>query len=119
VDLVLHSDTPTPPPPPPTQEQQAAQAAQAAERSQAESARQQTEQMKLLLCKEAAACEKCSQACLDCAAAGNFKTCLRFRMGDDASYSGICSGYQEGGPAVQLPPETPDAVDCFFRTLLK
>ena len=48
------------------------------------------------------------------ATAGNFKTCLRIKMGEDWSYSDICSGHDVGGPAVPLPPQTPDAVKCFF-----
>jgi hypothetical protein len=72
-----------------------------------------------LLCRAAAACKKYSEARFECATAGNLKTCLRIKMGDDAPYSGICSGYDEAAPAVPLPPETPDAVTCFFLTLLK
>ena len=38
---------------------------------------------------------------------------------NEASYSGMCGGYDEGAPAVPLPPETPNAVTCFFRNLLQ
>jgi hypothetical protein len=68
------------------------------------------------LCRMAAACKKYSEARLECATAGNFKTCLHIKMGADASYSGMCSGYDEGAAAVPLPPETPNAVQCFFLT---
>ncbi len=78
-----------------------------------------TEKAKLSLCHAAAACKKYSEPRLECATAGNFKTCLRIKMGNDASYSGMCSGYDEGAPAVPLPPETPNAVACFFRNLLQ
>jgi hypothetical protein len=70
------------------------------------------------LCHAAAACKKYSEARLECATAGNFKTCLRIRMGNDASYSDLRSGYDEGAPAVPLPPETPNTVTCFFINLL-
>jgi hypothetical protein len=73
---------------------------------------------KSFLCRAAAACKKYSEVRLECATAGNFKTCLRIKMGDDASFSEMCSGYDEGAPAVPLPPETPNAVNCFFRNLL-
>src|SRR5262249_61990704 len=82
-------------------------------------ARQQKEELNLALCRQAAACKKYSEARLECATAGNFKTCLRIKMGEDAAYIGMCSGYEDGAPAVPLPPETPNAVDCFFRTLWK
>jgi hypothetical protein len=72
---------------------------------------------KLALCHQAAACKKYSKAREECAMAGSFKTCLRIRMGDDALWSDTCSGYVEGGSALPLPPETPNSVDCFFRTL--
>ena len=39
-------------------------------------------------------------------------------MGDDAySYVRTCSGNDLGAPAVPLPLNTPNAVNCFFRTL--
>jgi hypothetical protein len=101
--------------PPPTPEELAAQA----KRYQTERTHREAEQLKLALCEQAAACKKYSEARLECATAGNFRTCLRIKMGDYASYNGTCSGYVEGAPAVPLPPETPNTVDCFFRTLLK
>jgi hypothetical protein len=76
-------------------------------------------QEKLMLCQQAAACKKYSEVRLECATAGSFKTCLRIKMGDNASYSGPCSGYVEGAPAVPPPPGTPSAFECFFRTLLR
>jgi hypothetical protein len=65
------------------------------------------------LCHAVAACRKYSEARLECATAGNFKTCLRIKMGDDASYSDMCSGYDIGAPAVPLPQETPHWITCF------
>jgi hypothetical protein len=69
------------------------------------------------LCRVAAACKKYDQARLDCATAGNFKTCLRIKMGHDEDFISACSGYVEGAPAVPLSVETPNSVNCFFRTL--
>jgi hypothetical protein len=43
---------------------------------------------KRLLCEQVAACKKYSEARLECAAAGNLKTCLRIKMGDDAAALG-------------------------------
>jgi hypothetical protein len=77
----------------------------------------QKTQLREQLCLEAEACKKYSEARLDCATAGNFKTCLRIKMGEDSFYSDICSGYDLGAPAVPLPPETPTAFECFFVTL--
>jgi hypothetical protein len=72
---------------------------------------------KLALCHQAAACKKYSKVREECATAGSFKTCLRIKMGDDAHWSDTCSGYVEGGPALPVPPQTPNSVDCFFGTL--
>jgi hypothetical protein len=70
-----------------------------------------------LLCKEAATCKKYSGAQLECATAGNFKTCLRIKMGDDAyNYANLCSGGDIGGPVQPLPADTPNALQCFFLT---
>jgi hypothetical protein len=71
---------------------------------------------KRYLCLAAAACKKYDQVRLECATAGNFRTCLRIKMGDDASYSDTCS-VSEGGPALRPPPETPTGLECFFLTL--
>jgi hypothetical protein len=66
------------------------------------------------LCRRAAACKKYDQVRLECATAGSFKTCMRIKMGDEAQYGDLCSGYNEDGPALQLDPNTPDVVRCFF-----
>jgi hypothetical protein len=79
--------------------------------------RQDERASKQYLCRAAAACKKYSEARLECATAGSFRTCLRIKMDVDASYSGICSGYEEGAAAVPLPRETPNAVACFFLLL--
>jgi hypothetical protein len=82
-----------------------------------ETARKRRAESEEHLCRQAAACKKYSEARLECATAGNFRTCLRIKMGADAIYSNICSGFDEGGPAVPLPAETPNAVKCFFINL--
>jgi hypothetical protein len=66
------------------------------------------------LCRKAAACKKYDQVRLDCATAGNFKTCLRIKMGEDVSYADVCSGYDVGAPAIPLDPKTPDVVRCYI-----
>jgi len=95
----------------------AEQAAEAERQAKVKEQNAKLEEQKDFLCRAAAACKKYSEARSQCAVAGNFKTCLRLKMGDDASYSGMCSGYEDGAAAVPLPPETPNAVDCFFRNL--
>jgi hypothetical protein len=69
------------------------------------------------LCHQAAACKKYLDVRQECATAGDFRTCMRIKMGNYASWSETCSGDVEGGPAVPLPPQTPNAVECYFRTL--
>jgi hypothetical protein len=76
----------------------------------------QNEEKKRYLCLAAAACKKYDQVRLECATAGNFRTCLRIKMGNDASYSDTCS-LSEGGPALRPPPDTPTVLECFFLTL--
>lgn len=100
--------------PPPTPEQQAA----ADERSKAtKQKREQKEQREAELCHMASACKKYDDVRLQCATAGDFQRCLRIKMGDDAGFSGVCSGYDEGAPAQPLPPETPNPAQCFVITL--
>jgi hypothetical protein len=69
---------------------------------------------KLYLCHLAEACKKYDRVRLECATAGNFGTCLRIKMGDDAEYSGLCSNGAEGAPAAPPPPQTPNMVGCFI-----
>ena len=104
-------------PPPNPDELRAQQAAQQVAQRRRE-AEVHHEEMERYLCRVASACKKYSDVRLECATAGNFKTCLRIKMGDDASYSDICSGYYEGAPVVPLSPETPNAVVCYFRLVL-
>jgi predicted outer membrane lipoprotein len=73
------------------------------------------DERKTYLCHQAAACKKYSKVREECATAGSFKTCLEVKMGADGYW--FCTGNVEGGPALPLPPETPNSVDCFFRTL--
>jgi hypothetical protein len=99
---------------PPTAEEQAAQQQRMAAAQQAAKQKAQYERS---LCFAAAACRKYDTMRLECATAGSFKTCLRIKMGDDADYSDICSGYSQGAPALPRPPETPNRVECFFLTM--
>jgi hypothetical protein len=80
-----------------------------------EKSRQQADQYKRYLCLAAAACRKYDTVRLECATAGSFKTCLRIKMGDDANYIDACS-LSDGAPALPPPPDTPNALECFFRT---
>src|SRR5262245_29485726 len=48
-----------------------------------EAARREKKGQVLFLCEQAAACKKYDAARLECATAGNLKTCLRIKMGDD------------------------------------
>jgi hypothetical protein len=94
----------------------AAQKQREVAQAQAQSERNERERS---LCLEARACKKYSEARLDCATAGSFKTCLRIKMGEDSFYSDMCSGYDVGAPAVALPPDTPNAVQCFVVLNIK
>ena len=98
-----------------TSEQRAQWKREIAERETRQREEQKAEsERKQSLCRMAAACKKYSEARLECATAGNFKTCLHIKMATDASYSGICSGFDEGAPAVPLPQETPNWFECLF-----
>ena len=110
--LSLTSPHPTPPTAEEIQREKERKAKAADESSQ-------REYYKRSLCIEAAACKKYDKMRLECATAGDFKKCLRIKMGSDVVYSERCSGFIEGAPALPPPPETPNAVDCFFRTLVR
>ena len=99
--------------PPETPEQEAARINRQAGIDQA---KRQKDSERRQLCLVAKACDKYSEARLACATAGNFKTCVRIKMGEDSFYSEMCSGYDVGAPAVPRPPQTPDAVECFHLT---
>jgi hypothetical protein len=94
------------------QEEQQAREAAKAETARVQQ-RRESEESNMHLCRIAAACKKYDEARLDCAAAGNLKTCLRIKMGEDVSYAEGCSGYNLGSPAI-LDPRTPNAVQCFL-----
>jgi hypothetical protein len=102
---------------PTTAKDQAEAAANAQARGNYQEAARRTKTAKvLILCEQAAACKKYDAARLECATAGNLKTCLRIKMGDDdAIFTNICSGYDPGAPARPLPLETPNVVQCFFE----
>src|SRR5262245_50907124 len=53
------------------------QAAWQARQQTAQQARQEADELRLSLCRMAAACKKYSEARLECAIAGNLRTCLR------------------------------------------
>jgi hypothetical protein len=99
-----------PPAPPPTAAEQEREQARKDAVANDQKRKLETERY---LCRKMTACKKYDQVRLECATAGNFKTCLRIKMGDDAKYSDVCSGYNEGAPALPLDPETPDALRCF------
>jgi hypothetical protein len=103
-----------PSPPNYTPEEMARSAEEEAKRA---AERENQREFRRYLCHAAAACRKYSEARLECATAGNFKTCLRIKMDEDASYSDMCSGYDIGAPAVPLPRETPDWKTCLFLTM--
>jgi hypothetical protein len=96
-------------PPPPT----------AAEKSEIAKKRELDYQNQLYLCRVSSACKKYDEARLECATAGSFSTCLRIKMGDVANFSEICSGSNDGAPALPLPRETPSTVGCFFIRVFK
>ncbi len=66
------------------------------------------------LCEMAAACRKYSDAREQCATAGNLRTCVHIKMGDDSFFADQCSAYEIGAPAVPTPPETPSRITCFL-----
>jgi hypothetical protein len=105
-----------PPPKPRTVEDEQRNAMAEKARLAAEKDRQQFEQAKRELCHFAAVCKKYDTVRLECATAGNFKTCLRIKMGGDADFTNSCNGFNEGGPAVPPPVGTPSTVECFFLT---
>jgi hypothetical protein len=102
---------------PPTANDQVKAAADAQARGdKREAARREKKAQVLFLCEQAAACKKYDTARLECATAGNLKTCLRIKMGDDdLTFTNICSGYDPGAPTRPLPPNTPNVVQCFFE----
>jgi hypothetical protein len=107
------------PRPPLTAAEQQSNEAIAKERQAAEMERKQKEQYKMSLCLRAAACRRYDTVRLECAAAGSFKTCLRIKMGDEAGYGDVCSGYDQGAPALPPLPDTPNMVECFVLTMSK
>jgi hypothetical protein len=76
-----------------------------------------TPEIKRYLCRAASACRNYDRVRLECATAGHFKTCLRIKMGNEAQYADLCSGFKEGAPAEPRPKETPNFVQCFFLNL--
>lgn len=66
-----------------------------------------------LLCKVKSICEQYGQVRQECATAGNFKNCIRVKMGDEKfAETGSCTddGHMDA-------PSEPGAVDCFFSRI--
>jgi hypothetical protein len=106
-----------PTPWPPTEEEKRQEQQRVEEQQRREQQRNQRREYRRELCRLVAACEKYSAIRLECATAGNFKNCMRIKMGADATYIGLCSGFDEGAPAVPSSPETPNKVECWFLLL--
>lgn len=80
--------------------------------AQAEQYRQQRNERKKYLCRAFDACQTYDTVRLECATAGNFRTCLRIKMGDQMSLVPACTA-EEGAPAT-LPADTPDRAECLL-----
>jgi hypothetical protein len=66
------------------------------------------------LCQMASACERYNQARLDCATAGDLKSCILIKMGDYSSYADSCSSGEIGTTGLPPSPDTPNAWVCFW-----
>jgi hypothetical protein len=105
--------------PPPSPAEQLSAAVEQQKFAAEQQRKAQRDDLRRYLCREAAACKKYDTVRLECATAGNFKTCLRIKMDNVANFSEICSGYNEGAPALPPSPDTPNVVECFFLTWSK
>lgn len=65
------------------------------------------------LCHLAAVCKKFSATRLECATAGNLKTCLQIKIGRDYDFTSECSDVGDGTLSFQ-PPNMPGAIKCFL-----
>jgi hypothetical protein len=65
------------------------------------------------LCRLAAVCKKYTATRLECATAGNLKTCLQIKMGRDYDFTSGCSDNGDGTLSFQ-PPHMPGAIQCFL-----
>jgi len=72
---------------------------------------------RLRLCQMASMCDEYKQARLDCAAAGNLKSCVLIKMGSHSDYADLCSDGEIGSPALPPSRDTPNAVECFLLKL--
>jgi hypothetical protein len=100
------------PPPETPQQQQARVAAENDREAQRKAEKQQTK----ALCAWKSRCEKYAQARQECAVAGDFKNCLRVKMGsDDYPLSVSCT---DDGKLDDVPEsEMPGPVACFTSGL--
>jgi hypothetical protein len=81
----------------------------------AENAKSQDGVDRVHLCLLAEACQRYSDARLQCATAGNFETCLRIKMDDDRElykFADECSGGEIGAPPIRLSQQTPQRFIC-------
>jgi hypothetical protein len=99
-----------PPPPPETAEEHSQREARWEQWAQQD--RQRAEHK--TLCRVASACRTYDTVRLECATAGNFRTCLRIKMGDDVSLLSACTSDPETGAPVVMPPNMPSRAACLF-----
>jgi hypothetical protein len=101
---------PAPIPPPETPAQ--ANARLAAAQLQATVTRQAAERTKML-CALRATCSRYGEVRQQCAAAGDFKNCIRVKMGaGDFDQTDSCT--EDGNIAIAPESEIPDRVSCFL-----
>jgi hypothetical protein len=99
-------------PPETRQQQQARIAPQEQQEAQQKAQKERTKS----LCALKSACEKYGAARQECAVAGNFKNCLRVKMGsDDYEMSDSCT--EDGKPAGVADSDIPNSVTCFASGL--
>jgi hypothetical protein len=89
---------------------QAEEAAARAAASAATEASKRAEEMTAFRCKAKSICKTYGRVRQECATAGNYKNCLRIKMGSEA-YEIIDMCTEEGET---VDPSPPSAVDCFF-----
>jgi hypothetical protein len=80
-------------------------------------AENETKKRQRHLCQVASACNKYNQARVDCATAGNLKSCMLIKLGDNSRYADLCSSGEIGAPALPPSPDTPNAAKCFLLEL--
>jgi hypothetical protein len=78
-----------------------------------ESARHDRARSDWALCRKAEACKRYSDARLECATAGDLKTCIDIKMGTDAAYGDICSGLELEHQQSRFRLKHPMPLDAF------